>query len=170
MTRARDVASNGGLVLLNTSSYSTSTVTIDNVFSSAYNNYRVIITGICATNTNTAMTFRTSGGDLGVAGYCYQLIEGNGTGFRGARTTNGTSGAVTDSGAMHSHSIFDILNPSVSGVTQWFANGMYNATSSTAYIQSVGGFVNDNSIVTGFKLGFAGTWTGNVRIYGYRNA
>ena len=174
MARPREASKGAGtLVLINTTSFSAaSSVSLNSIFSSTYDNYRFVFT----TTSNSAtgylyMRLRVSGSDLTASSYSSSVTQaaygstalGNDAGGSAQNTWNrfayydGTADALSVSG--------DILLPFASAFTSFtnlkarqgyggeWATGVYRATTSadgiTIYPTS-------------------GNITGNVQIYGYR--
>jgi hypothetical protein len=163
----------GGLVLINSTSFTAqSTVSLNNIFSSTYDNYRFVFT----TTSNSAtgylfMRLRSSGSDLTASSYNSSVIQaaygstalGNDAGSTNQSTWNrfgyydGTVDALTITG--------DILLPFVSAFTSFnntkarqgyggeWSTGVYRATT------SVDG-------ITIYPSG--GNITGSIQVYGYR--
>jgi hypothetical protein len=63
MTRARDVASQGGLVLLSTTTIGSavSSVTVNNAFSATYENYQILISDGVGSTNSMPISFRLTG-------------------------------------------------------------------------------------------------------------
>lgn len=160
---------NAGLVYITSTTIGSavSTVTVNNVFSSTYNQYLITFAG------GTASTSNLIGLQIGAAttGY-YETRPGTSitTGaFIGNVTNNGTTfyvGQYTTTGkSMHTL----VINPNLATETRHFSQG-YN-TDTAACSLSMGVLANTTSY-TGFTLtALAGTWTGGVvTVYGYRIA
>lgn len=151
---------------------SASSISLNGVFSSTYDNYRLIFT----TTSNTAsgyinMRLRSAGTDVTAGNYFSSVVQaaygstaiGNDNGGNSQTTWNrfgyydGTTDAYASSG--------DILLPFASAFTSFnaakarsgygseFATGVYKATTS----------------VDGFTIYSAGNFTGTLRVYGYKN-
>jgi hypothetical protein len=172
MARPRE-ASKGGLVLINSTSFSAqSSVSLNNIFSSTYDNYRFVFT----TTSNSAtgylfMRLRSAGSDLTASSYNSSVVQaaygttalGNDNGGTNQSTWNrfgyydGTTDTLTISG--------DILLPFATAYTSFnnsrarqgygseFSTGIYRATT------SVDG-------ITIYPSG--GNITGSIQVYGYR--
>jgi len=165
-----------GLTLLNASTFTTaSSIQVDNVFTTAYDNYRIILTttSVVTPGTITA-TLRTSApADLNAASYGY--IN---TGFSATAATtptslgssaSGTSAIVGYTNQNTASWVGDILNAPIAqptvltGLTISQSATDINATNhASVYKVSVAAF--------GIRFNFAGNCTGTLKIYGYRNA
>jgi hypothetical protein len=159
-----------GMVLLSTTSFSgVSSQSINDIFSTTYDNYRIYLsTGDPATNQPFTMRLRVSGADDTSANY-YRMNFGQGTSgstsFIGAGQTSfalGYAGTGSNYG-----SAFDVISPfstlrttisglgvgnnsSYNGITGWTINNWFDATTS----------------FTGFTLLFGANTTGTVSVYG----
>ena len=161
----------GGLTLITAQTIGTavSSIAVTSVFSSTYDNYKIMISGGTSSANNvlylqlgstvtgyyagyTRVTYSTGAASL--------VADNNGTNFTriGASNTNGM------------HSNFDILAPNLAKNT--FVGGFFidNATASSA--GSFGGFLNDTTAYTGFTILMnTGNLTGGtIRVYGYKNS
>lgn len=174
MARPREASKGAGtLVLINTTSFSAaSSVSLNNIFSSTYDNYRYILT----TTSNSAtgylfMRLRSSGSDITSANY-FSSVTQAGYGSTQLSNDNGGNSQTTwnrfgyyDGTADALSIIGDILLPFASSHTSFnnlkarqgfggeWSTGVYKATT------SVDG-------ITIYPSG--GNITGNVQIYGYR--
>ena len=144
-----------------------SSVSLNGVFSSTYENYR-IVASITSSTANEIIYFRVraAGTDLTTSTYRWAYV-------RNAYTTSSTaSGAnpanVIELGAVSSANgklSLDCYNPQTANETftpyQWVDNGR---------VQSGGGMVNNSTSYDSFTLLMvAGNMTGTVSIYGYTN-
>jgi hypothetical protein len=173
MTRARDVATQGGLVLLNTTTFSAVTsVSIDNVFTSTYQNYeiRLNVTGKSATGA-IFLRYRASGTDNSASSYTYATIYIRPTGTSAADAALNTTATVigTSFAAYNVSSIVQVFNPQLAANTDETHQSWSGDASSFFSYQGGGTFSNTN-VFDGFTIYPAsGNITGTVRIYGVRN-
>ena len=171
MTRTRDVATQGGLVLLNTTTFSAqSTVSINNVFSSTYDNYRMILNITSkGTTAHTNFRFRASGSDNTASSYnwtaSYYLASNN---FQSYRTTNASLAQVWNSiGQDREQASMEIYGPNLAATTAASISGSHGA-GDINWNGSLGH--GSNTQFDGFTIyPSTGTLTGTFRIYGYRN-
>ena len=182
MTKARDLANGGfGLVLIKPStvvngtdngkgtvSFSAATsVSLNDVFSTTYRNYRIVLDFNSSGTGAVTFRFRVSGADNSAANYSYQAGDISSTTFSGGRGTGQTSSNFGnyDSGGLTSFTI-DVFNPFETlrtnvQATNFFATG--GATVGWFYTQ----FTATTSF-TGFTLlPNTGNITGTVSVYGY---
>lgn len=161
-----------GLVLITTQTFSAaSIISVNNCFSSLYDNYRINlnINSSSASSSNVFMRMRSSGTDNSTSNYRkaqVYVVYGTTT-----VSVNESSSADTQfwidfnvDTATHSRMI-DVLVPFLSMRTQ-ISSGIGN---SDAWSTSMGTFNGTNSF-DGFSIYPAsGNLTGTVRIYGYKN-
>lgn len=167
LTAADMNAVDGWLIKTQTIGNAVTSVTVSDVFSATYDNYRVVVTGGTATTENT---FQFTLGST-VTGYYWGMIS-----FTYAGATNGQ-------GAANGANVLYLVNQSSSGLNgdfcvyrpfatsaTWFA-GQSVRLATNQWAGSVGGWVNNTTSYTGFTLtAGSGTITGGtIRVYGLRN-
>ena len=162
---------NVGLVFLNTTTFSAvSTVSIDNVFSSTYNNYRVVIQTLGSIGANFSMRYRTGGVDESGATYNYEQLSGTNAAASAAITNSQTSqniGAVRTSRQTYELNVYD---PALA-TSYTTSTNIVNDFQSASTLQLQAHWFANAKAVDGFTLiPASGTITGTVRIYGYRNS
>lgn len=154
-----------GLVLINdTTVTAQAAVNIDNLFTSTYANYRVMIKyngAVASMNLEARGGGSTQTGNFftAVYGYTYNgLTQGVFQTNTQAFSMNG--GYTTDRGAQS----IDIFNPQLATPTVFQSN-------SAGESYWIGSSLNLNtSVVTGLRISTAsGTFSANIRVYGYRN-
>jgi hypothetical protein len=165
---AKSPVSTTGLVLVSSSTFSAqSTVSFNNVFSSAYDNYRVTVNLTPSTAADISFRFRTSGTDNTAASYNRQIVYG---GYNNTTTANGASGATAffisyaSTTSINLTNSLDVMNPNLSAIS--WVSGFYTANNS-------GGLTVNNFGTTTVFDGFtiyptAGTITGTIKVYGYK--
>ena len=159
----------GGLVHINTTTFSAvSSVSLDNVFTSAYENYRIVLSRDASSAGTLDMRLRVGGVDASSADYDYMrvYVYGSGTvaGARGLSTTSWYLGYMpTVRIGMCSA---DIFGPNLTASTQYSAIG-----GSAQELATVMGELDLATSYDGFTLiPSAGTMTGTIRVYGYKNS
>lgn len=157
-----------GLYFISATSFSAAaSVSVNNCYSTTYNAYRIVCSAIGST-TAQAMSYRNrvGGADASGANYNrYGYYGGTGTG--NVNNTSQTSFALTAvSSANRSFTVLDVMFPEAADATLLISNG-YGSNGIADYnvgIHTLG------TAYTGFSLFPAsGTFTGNVRVYGYKN-
>ena len=162
-----------GLTKVGDQSFTTeSAVTFDSVFSSTYDNYKVIIyTQNSASNTEFNFRFRDGSGDISSSNYNAKAIYGlssSATPFaNSAAYGQGVSGGVIASGMGNNtpyNFSMDIWNPNVAVAATLFATG----SNVNGHTFAASGSLNVTTQLTGIKFYQAsGTITGSIQIYGY---
>jgi hypothetical protein len=167
---------NGGLVYITqVSNSSTNTLSVNNCFTSTYQNYRIIInqTAISA-NQSMNIRFRVGGADDTSANTQYMNNTCTAAGVAGV-----TSGAAqtelllgfVGTASPTAGSSIDIFSPQLTSRT-WGTSLRYEYDSAS-YVSRSGSFVKDE--VTSFDgltlfAGGGATFSATVYVYGYRNS
>lgn len=163
-----------GLVLLAQASFSTASLVVSNVFTSAYTHYRLIVEQTSVTLTGTTQfQFASGGSPIATADYYYgghvYYYNTNPTGYQ-AGAANALP-IMIGSGSVQTMSALEITNPMTANRKTILSHGTCNFSN---YIG-----MNHSTIVNltasnydGFKVfqDAGGTMTGSYRVYGYRNS
>jgi hypothetical protein len=161
-----------GLFLIKTETIgaTVTAVEIEDVFTSDFENYRVVVTGGTQTSANSILIMQLmSGGSPSVANYyaTFPFTAYAGSSFTILNTNNGASWPYVAMSLNNGLSgAFDVYQPATSNKTSF--GGFTNRGDISGFTS---GYHNVSSAYDGFKLSInAGTMTGGiVRIYGYRN-
>lgn len=163
---------NGGLVYITESSFTASaSMPVSNCFSSSYAMYRIIYNSTSTANSNMNFRFRTGTTDDTSASYV-QVGIGRYTlpGDAAYSSTALTAGFV--GGVSRAHSVIDVHIGGTSG--QDYPRLVYSAAFYDGYwyIRTGSVFIDKTAqAYTGFTLlTSSGTASGNIRVYGYRQA
>jgi len=151
----------------------TTSLAMDNVFSSAYENYKIIVRLIGSTSTTVSLQMRKSGTADGTGIYQYgtlYVVFNGGTGTNATPAGTSTSIQMLDGvagGTSTGSLIFDMIAPNlaVEGNCHWTGVDSNNGRFAfgTARILSTNTF-------DGFQLFKpSGNMTGSLSIYGYRS-
>lgn len=165
----KEVGAAAGLTLIsNTAHSAASTVSVDNVFSSTYTNYRLIWQSSFSASLTPTMRFR-AGGTATTSSYAFQFVIGSSTTVTANR---GTAQANLDifggASAGPLLAIYDIYGPNLAANT---------AGSGTVNMLYGGNLVHHNYSIAqqgttqfdGVEINAsANNMTGNLWIYGYR--
>lgn len=158
------------MVLLNeTDVTSASTISFDNVFSSTYDNYLVVASGVAVTQANSILIrMRLAGTDNTSTQYIRQSIDQSGavTSSRGSLTTSWTNAAFWEATLRNAFSI-TIFDPAKASTTSAMTRNPYpNQNMVQYYLSHYVGVAYD-----GFTV-IAGTTslTGNFKVYGLVNS
>ena len=165
----------GGLKHITTNSFtSVASVSLDNVFSATYQNYRVVI-GSLQGSTNVALwlRYRASGVDTS-ANYKYVLYGNRTTNslfndYNNSGNINQRIGSVTTTASQNKVS-FDVFDPFVAEITG-NSGGSFGGDASSYYGVLIAGAQTDAISFDGFRIFLeSGTFSGVVSVYGYVEA
>jgi hypothetical protein len=152
-----------------------SSISLNGCFSSVYDVYKIVIT-LTASSGNPTLTLRVRIGstDKTAADYYFggfnNSIGGASLGqYRGNAATAFTVGDISSAQAARYFTIMDMANPFNTTATKATYQGHYgNASDFFAY--GVGGMIADSTSYDGFTLiSSTGTFTGTIRVYGYKD-
>ena len=164
---------NSGLVYLATTALSSSTQT-NNIFTSAYQNYRIVINVDTHTGGASNLLAQLSTGGTTyttAANYFYVGQEQSYATATVATYANPGSVAYWNFARLNGNtpaiSIIDVFNPQ-STLQTFFKNQFVD----TGYSGTVGGLLNVTNSFDGIRIyhGAGNTVTGSIRFYGYRKA
>jgi len=145
-------------------------LSLNGVFSSGYDNYRIIIRSVYSTGTNGFMRLRAAGTDNTTASsYVVQELTASSTSVNGSRITadnwRSWSGAVTITNGV----AFDIYSPFLATSTALTSSEINS--SSGAYLANYAGTHNQTTSYDGATFYVtSGNITGIIRVYGYQNS
>jgi hypothetical protein len=156
-----------GLVLIKSQTIGSgvSSVSVSDVFSSTYDNYRILVTNADASNNATLLMLQIGGsGAHNYAGI--QMINNSDT-QTVIRATNASGLPMGLTWTVRFSCWIDVMAPFITT----FTTCMHPVYGSAGRALIVGGSVNDFASYTGFTIApAAGTLTGGtVQVYGYRN-
>ena len=158
----------GGLELIQTTSFSAvSSQSINSVFSSTYDSYRVVFSATAAAALTMTMRLRASGTDDSGANYTIQELFANNTALNGYRSSAQTSWSmVVVRSTLLTPMAFDIFNPFKASPTVGLGKTVDigdPASKDFLIIQ------NQNTSYDGFNMICStSNMTGYVSIYGYK--
>jgi hypothetical protein len=158
-----------GLVQVGSSTFSGSAAaSINNVFTTSYNYYRVMIETVgSAGGADLQARLRASGSDLTTSTYISQRVSGSGTGVSAAAygTDKWYVGFVSSS--IKAYTIFDLFNPKLAQAT----DGMGSTTADSGSGLDYNAWSYGNTTAAGYDgltiYPSTGTLTGKVTVYGY---
>jgi hypothetical protein len=163
------VGTSGLTMLKAETAFASNTAAVDNIFSSAYTFYRMMI-NYQASASEVLMRFRV-GGVAATTNYFYQLTENYSTTFAGIRTSSSSSVSIgrTTGGAFTNFAIVDLYGPALATPTRYQSvllghpNASYDAAN-----DFYGGAHSTATAYDGFDINVSsGTLTGSYTIYGY---
>jgi hypothetical protein len=155
-----------GMVLLNTTSFSgVSAFSVSDIFSADYNNYRILMKSTGSGSISGLFRLRVAGADLSTTVYSDQTFQSDNTTLSGARNSSQSAARFTYMDTSKSIAMCDLFAPFLAETKLYYSSivrgtsilGGYNA-----------GFINQATSYTGLTfITSAGTFTGEVSIYGY---
>ena len=165
-------ASSGALTLISTTPFTSSTaVNIDNVFSTTYQYYKIII-NITSVSVATSIFQRMRvGGADATSGYLSRFLNQNSTTISGQNQTQGFYLGETNTTGVtwFSHSQ-EILNAFETRPTQMIGAGT-ESDGGTFKQTKTGGVLDNSTSYTGTTFyPISGNITGTVRVYAYANS
>ena len=138
-----------------------------NVFTTAYDNYLIVINSIASAGVNIGMRMRGSGADDAGTNYTYQVLNAS-TSVSGARSTSQTRINVHATyGVQSAGSHVHVYGPRL--VQPTAVRSVSAPDYNSAYITDAAGTHNQTVGYDGFTLftGSAITFTGTVHVFGY---
>jgi hypothetical protein len=159
-----------GMVLLNTTSFSAvASQSVNNVFSSTYNNYLIVLECNAASGNYVNFRLRVGGVDASGANYSwgFSLINNAGTAFSLAGTGATSANVLRASTTGRSMTAFTIVNPALAQETVLSGTLSYNDGGTVAIAGTNGGIHAVSTAYDGFTLIHATSITGSVSVYGY---
>jgi len=174
--RANGVAASGaGLVCVKaeTAFSAAASITADNVFSSSYTNYRIMIRMTAGGNINTFLRLRVGGVSSSAGNYNRQNLLAASTTVSGVRATAETSFNLNGvNGAFFTTNVIDLFAPFLAEPTGLQFN---NTVNDGAYTIPIIYITNANNTLSTSFDGFeffpsSSTLTGTYTVYGYGKA
>lgn len=172
MTKARDNAAGSGLVLLNTTSFtSASTLSLQSVFTDSYENYRLQLNIDGISGTSRYMNWQLmSGATVQTALEYYWGYQGVRYGTVTTQSTNGgeTSALAVLYGGNNATGVYmNIFNPKKNQTTTVHGGQTGHDGGNISYMD-FGWYHANTGSYDGIKLWFSVAASGTVRLYGYK--
>jgi hypothetical protein len=160
-----------GLTLITAETFiGVSGVSINNCFTSDYQNYRFLVRVVGSTTINYEFRMRAAGSDNTATTYNTQTLIGNGSTVTAGRGSNQNIGRLFSGSTAESVASFDVMSPALANATGWLGVCMRAAGSTIELESRVTGHAT-TSAFDGFSfLANTGTMTGRLYVYGYANA
>jgi len=160
-----------GLTLIAAESFTAvASVNIDSLFSSTYDNYRILISSSRSTNGNLRIRLRSGGSTDTATNYGDQFVGGAGTSVSAARSSSVSSWSVGYAfSTSRGTSSVELFGPNLNAATQFFSTSQ---TGSGGNAENVTYSGNNTTTTQYTGLNFftdSGNLTGTIRVYGYRN-
>jgi hypothetical protein len=171
MTRTRDVATQGGLVLISSTTVSaTATVNIDNCFSSVYDNYRIVFSGNGSSHNEISARYRVSGSTNSTSNYNWQFTARESSGAATNTGVNADRIFLGLTGATKGSLTIDVLEPFKTTYTTCNSINSYMSVGTNNGLFISGTQFNGTTSFDGISFYMStGTITGTIKIYGYKN-
>jgi hypothetical protein len=167
---------NVGLVpLVNTTFTSTAAVQVDNVFTTDYDNYRIIFRLTAA--SASAAIIRATLVDGTTPTTTAKAFYGSYGSTNSGTAVNGFGSALTYFGFMEAgnasptltNATIEVIAPKIATSTGFTFNS-FNLTGGVSYSLAGGGAFEDNTLFEGIRFAPAsGTFSGVIKIYGYKD-
>jgi hypothetical protein len=173
MVKPSSVANTGGSASISALGAVTvtgaSVLSLNGLFSTVYDNYRVVADVTFSAVSLLAALFRAGGTDNLAAAYSYQGLQGQGSATAAGASTNGTNSSFTNASGLTADATIDIFSPALAQNTRhnslhFITNGATMVTGSIAGVHAVASAFDGLTLKT-----TAGTMTGTIRVYGYNN-
>jgi hypothetical protein len=169
--------STSGLTLITNQTFSSSSaVNVNDVFSSTYRNYRVVMEITSANPTpgsnGVNMRMRVSGTDNSSANYFSDRVFGQNTSVGSQGNTSAATNfpAVLEYEVGTANGVYDVIAPFESANTAITGLNQFRYTSFYQHTTMLTGQMTVSTSYTGFSLiPASGTITGRVLVYGYAN-
>jgi hypothetical protein len=172
MTKAREIATQTGLVLITTSTQTAAaTNSLDGIFSSNYKNYKIIgnFTGTGGGGAAVAAYFKFKNGASYSSSHYGSNVHGiyTSTAVASINTFNAAAFHFAYTNTLVTHFEMDVHNPFVGGYKS--ITGQYNAVG-LGVQGSFGGHEGTTNSFTGFELSLGtGNISGFYQVYGYND-
>lgn len=159
-----------GLDHIHTETFSAaSTVSVNNVFSSTYKAYKIIIDHSASTALNTTIRLRSSGADDTNANYLRQYLLATGATVSGGRVSAQTSWTLNAPVNNRASAEFLIINPFETLATTAQCINAVDYTSNNLIIADSYAYTTTTSFDGLSLIASTGNITGFISIYGYKD-
>jgi hypothetical protein len=162
-------ASSSALVLITTQSFSSSTtISVNDVFSATYTNYLVKMywDANAGAGTGFEMRLRVSGSDNSTSNYAYQRQTTDGSGVSAARLTGQSLWEIGQASASETAwAQFDFYQPFATAETQMLASNNGGGATPQYWLRSCA--FDATTSFTGFSVIAQRSLTGSLSVYGY---
>jgi hypothetical protein len=163
---------NSGLVYVTSTTFSGTTVNVNNCFSATYDNYRVLIEVATITgNVVPVVQMRTSTTNTGGTAYAY-----SGADFLPASVSSqGSTGTSSFRVGAHSAGaagmdVLEFYNPFAAKYTGLTSTTQGSYTPDARFLIMMGGYLANTTSYDVFSWQVGGACTGTITVYGYRKA
>jgi hypothetical protein len=166
---------NVGHVHLNTTTFSgVSAVNVDSVFTSAYQNYKVVLNFTASSipaGAGIAWRGRTAGSTIATGIYFSQYVRGTGATVNAFTGGDAAIGGISSTYPTYVQMEFGLFSPQLAQVTTSMSPNLYTDGAGGGNVQLIAAWANGTNQFDGINIyPTSGTITGTVRIYGLRNS
>lgn len=149
---------------------SASSISINDCFSSTYDNYRIIFDCVTSGTQNITFQFRNGSGNVTASNYLFQNILGSSSTVSGGRASGQSSFELLYQAVGAVAITMDVFEPFATDYTRIVSQSGRDLSGTSPSLFSVVGGYNQTTSLTGITFAnSAGNITGNIRIYGYKN-
>jgi hypothetical protein len=170
-TWAAPAATASGLNLITTQSFTaSSSVLVNDCFSSTYTNYRILVNYSGSASQATRLRFRVGGSSDSANSYSANCIFVNNTTIVNEQTGAATSYVFNFSDTNGNQFVnVEVGSPNESARTRYYSNGIMSKSGATSAAPMLtGGIFDATTVFTGFEIFVSsGNITGSVQVYGY---
>lgn len=168
LTMPTDAIAPGMVLITNQSFTSVSSVSFNNCFSSIYENYKIVARYVGSSDVGMSLRLRSNSVDDSSNNYTRQRIVASNTTISAIRDL-GTVYYLTSLNSEENALTAEIFSPFQARNTTFITQSLYgNARADTFHTTGTHSVASSYDGVSMFPSG--GTFTGSIRIYGYRNA
>jgi hypothetical protein len=163
-----------GMVLLNTTAFTAqSSVSINNVFNSTYDNYKITFvtnSSYGSGQVQTNMRLRSNGTNDSSGVYFWSRLYSGASVTGGSSANSATVWEIGDSNIPITRFSMDIHLPAVSSVTSHVTQAAsYQVTGPNFFLITSSGMTTSTTSYDGFSIiPTSGTMTGTIKVYGYK--
>jgi len=140
---------------------------LNGVFSSSYENYKVVMQGVTALGSALTLRFRAAGTDRSGANYDWVALVADATGPRQARNTGQTSITTSLNVATNHTSEMVFYTPNVSGILTRVKGESLSWSTGNVNTIAYTGLFNTAQVDDGFTFLTAANFTGTIQVYGF---
>lgn len=149
-----------------------SSVSLNDVFSSTYTNYKIILDNLLCASTTTNITFRVRANttDLTAGDYNSENLLASGASVSAALTANGTSWIIGQIGSDRRSSIvMEIHNPQTTTDTTFESLNYVTISGTGSALRVNSGLILNTNSYNGLTIIGSSNIQGTLSVYGYRN-
>lgn len=161
-----------GLSFISATSFTSATsVSINNCFSSTYDQYVIKVTESSGTGGYYTAKLRLSGTDSS-ASYTYNTIQSIGTTVSSSTSSSVTTGFAADANhqGQPAQTSFELFAPAIAQYTWYRSSGVFSSNPGGIGTRIANGNHAVATAYDGITISWTNAGTGTVRIYGYRNS